>query len=403
MDNTNTTTSVFEKGYDFLKYCPKIEEWVCEFKDGIKKNTVNQVVISMSTPNVSSSGNTSDTITDFVNYKSNVDGICMLHVLENNDEWKQILHNALQSFTEKMCIVLSSNTDTKTSLDTKDITDILKLYHIDYNIETVSNENTNDCKIIYLNKQYLAFYTYFYGTDANMYFDMCFPQIPSKNYKCYYYTNNQSVYDKLKETNSWTVIFDDTHNLNIHDDTIDSNMAGKYIKTQPFEYSELQKYKYICYLDSTIEFYNQVSSYCNYLNCIGEPISETLVEDFIYTGFVKNNKIIMVKESWFITRNIWVEVDYSRRNARYNRDIDKYNNYIHTQLETGLTPIHFPNSACGFMIRNMRHPKCIEFCKMWYDQILECGIQDQISFYFVQQHFEGYVQHFDNSPFRVKS
>ena len=44
----------------------------------------------------------------------------------------------------------------------------------------------------------LAFYTCFYGSDTNMAFQI--PELPSLKYNCYYYTNNNSMILKLKET-----------------------------------------------------------------------------------------------------------------------------------------------------------------------------------------------------------
>ena len=44
----------------------------------------------------------------------------------------------------------------------------------------------------------LAFYTCFYGSDNNQAFKI--PEIPSLKYKCYYYTNNHTIIEKLKST-----------------------------------------------------------------------------------------------------------------------------------------------------------------------------------------------------------
>jgi len=71
----------------------------------------------------------------------------------------------------------------------------------------------------------LAFYTYFYGSDNNNAFII--PQIPSVKYKCYYYTNNKNILEKLKNT-LWISIYDDKIT---NDDIIESNMIGKNIKS----------------------------------------------------------------------------------------------------------------------------------------------------------------------------
>ena len=50
----------------------------------------------------------------------------------------------------------------------------------------------------------LAIYTYFFGTNYNNAFAI--PNISHLKYKCYYYTNNKTIIEKLKETN-WIGIF----------------------------------------------------------------------------------------------------------------------------------------------------------------------------------------------------
>ena len=98
----------------------------------------------------------------------------------------------------------------------------------------------------------LAFYTYFYGSNNNLAFKI--PIIPSLKYKCYYYTNNKTIFENLKDTN-WIGIYDDKETS---DDLIESCFVGKHIKTMPHEYGELKKYDYLCYLDSKLEHVNEI-------------------------------------------------------------------------------------------------------------------------------------------------
>ena len=70
----------------------------------------------------------------------------------------------------------------------------------------------------------LAFYTYFFGKNDNPSFAI--PDIPSLKYKCYYYTNNKTIFEKLKET-EWIGIFID---IEFKDDVYIPNMYGKHLK-----------------------------------------------------------------------------------------------------------------------------------------------------------------------------
>ena len=82
----------------------------------------------------------------------------------------------------------------------------------------------------------LAFYTYFIGSDNNPAF--LIPIIPSLKYKCYYYTNNKTIFERLKDTN-WIRIFID---IETTDDIYESNMFGKHLKAMPHEYKEIKDY-----------------------------------------------------------------------------------------------------------------------------------------------------------------
>ena len=222
----------------------------------------------------------------------------------------------------------------------------------------------------------LAFYTCFYGSDENLAFKI--PEIPSLKYKCYYYTNNNTLIKKLKTT-SWIGIYD---NKPTHDDLIESCMAGKHIKSMPHEYNELKDYNYLCFLDSKLQ-----------------KVSEFFVEQFIAKYFIEQNYALLLRKHWFINNKIWDEYNCSMGQERYRLEQKKYETYIGNQLKNGLSDITEQHCACGFLIRNMKHNKTIEINKTWYQHIQECGIQDQISFFFVKQLFKDYIHPFTEIPF----
>ena len=136
----------------------------------------------------------------------------------------------------------------------------------------------------------LAFYTYFYGSDHNPAFKI--PELPSLKYKCYYYTNNQSIFGMLKDTN-WIGIYID---ISINDDLIQSCMIGKYLKTMPQEYNELKEYDYLCFLDSKLD-----------------KVNEQFVEYFIHKYFIENNYALLLRKHWFIQDNVWNEYHESMK------------------------------------------------------------------------------------------
>jgi hypothetical protein len=215
----------------------------------------------------------------------------------------------------------------------------------------------------------LAFYAYFYGSEENIAFKI--PDLPSLKYKCYYYTNNKTMIEKLKDT-KWIGIFDDKPTA---DDLIESNMVGKLIKSCPHKYDELKEYDYLCYMDSKLG-----------------KVNVSLVEEFIQNYFIEQNYALMIRQHWYIKNNVWDEYNDSVINQyRYYLQSEQILNYINKQKNYGLREITEHHCACSLLIRNMKHEKIKELNETWYQHIQECGIQDQISFFFVKQLFEEYI------------
>ena len=246
----------------------------------------------------------------------------------------------------------------------------------------------------------LAFYTCFYGSDNNLAFTI--PPLPSLKYKCYYYTNNKYIFERLRDS-KWIGIYD---NKPVSDDLIESSMDSKHIKAMPHEYNELKDYSYLCYLDSQ-----------------SKKVNETFVESFIFEYFIKRNYILLLREHWVrlnsegtlaLSRTgssifpgmvnskpmgVWNEYNASVDQERYRLESENYKKYINNQINNGLSEITEHHCATGFLIRNMKHEKMNELNTTWYKHIQECGIECQISFFFVKQLFNGYVCSFNQCPF----
>jgi len=167
-------------------------------------------------------------------------------------------------------------------------------------------------------------------------------------------------------------------------------MIAKHVKVVPHEYTELTKYDFLCFLDSKLAH-----------------VSDTFVECMIDKFFIKQNYALLLREHMFInygTKNrnisVWDEFNESMPQHRYFIEADKYRTYIGTQITNGLSECTRDHCACGFLIRNMRHTKMVELNNTWYSHIQECGIQDQISFFFVKQLFSEYIYPFTEIPFK---
>jgi len=183
---------------------------------------------------------------------------------------------------------------------------------------------------------------------------------------------------KLSATN-WIGIYDDKPT---DDDIIESNMVGKHVKTSPHEYAELKGYDYLCFFDSKLR-----------------NVSETFVESSIVTYFIQQDYALLLRQHWFINMRVWKEYDVSMHQHRYRLESEKYKRYIHNQIASGLSEVVDQHCACNFLIRNMQHSKIRDINNSWYEHIKECGIQDQISFFFVKQLYNDYIRPFTDCPY----
>jgi hypothetical protein len=221
----------------------------------------------------------------------------------------------------------------------------------------------------------LCFYTCFYGSDSNKAFNI--PPIPSNKYKCFYYTNNKLLLEKLKES-KWIGVYD---NVITQDDIIESCMAGKKPKVLPHTYKELNEFDYTCFYDSKFGLINEI-----------------FLEIMINKYLIQENYALLVREHPFIKGDIFHEFNESMLQDRYIMQKDQYTTYINKQLDNGLNKITKTHATCCVLIRNMKHPKIKDINNTWYKHIEECGIQDQISFFFIKQLYKDVIYIFNESP-----
>lgn len=250
------------------------------------------------------------------------------------------------------------------NMNVKNSTNLKTLNNDLYNL-IVDNDNDNDEREIKYNSNQLnlAFVTYFYGSENNI--SYLIPKIPSQKYNCYYYTNNKSLLEKLKDT-KWISIFD---NKITNDDLVESSMASKHLKAMPQEFKLLKKYDFICSYDNKLD------------------INDGGIENLVINELIKNNYGLAIREHKFVTSYVWHEFALSMLHERYRKQSEKMKDYIYKQLANGLserTELHYENNI---IVRNMRHPKMIEFNETWYSHIKECGIECQIALFFVKQLF----------------
>jgi hypothetical protein len=222
----------------------------------------------------------------------------------------------------------------------------------------------------------LAFYTCFYGDSDNPAYKI--PALPSETYDCYYFSNNRDILQKLEGT-KWIQVYD---NKQLSADVIQSCMQGKHVKAYPEDFEILTKYDYLCFLDSKLD-----------------KLSETFIENRIRKYFVEQNYALLLRHHINLKGSVWNEFNESMNQDRYVKQRTRYVSYIQDQIRSGLQETTENHAQCGLLIRNMKHPNMHDLDKTWYSHILACGIQDQISFYFVKQLFAQDIHMFKEIPF----
>jgi hypothetical protein len=222
----------------------------------------------------------------------------------------------------------------------------------------------------------LAFYTCFYGSDDNPAFVI--PEVPSLKHACFYYTNNKTIFETLKNTD-WIGVWDC---VQATEDLIESQMASIPIRAKPSEYNELRYYDYTCFLDSKLQKMNVV-----------------FVEDLIREYFIEKDYVMLLRTHPWITGNVWEEAFASMDQPRYRSQWQMIYRYIHNQLTKGFSPITEKHCATGLLIKNMKHERALELETIWWEHAKACGTQGQISFFFVKQLFEGLIHPFPENPF----
>lgn len=94
----------YRLGLEWLEPCDLVEDWGCGL------GWARTLVEPERYRGVDGSPGHADVVADLCEYRSDVPGVFMRHVLEHNYRWPEILDNAVASFTRRMSIVLFTPT-----------------------------------------------------------------------------------------------------------------------------------------------------------------------------------------------------------------------------------------------------------------------------------------------------
>lgn len=224
------------------------------------------------------------------------------------------------------------------------------------------------------NNMKLAYYTCFFGGNNN--YSFLIPPIPSEEYSCYYFTNNKDIYDKLKDTGFIRVFID---NIPIYNNHNKDSMSYKIYRCNPYDYGILKDYDYLCWFDNKLQVFDHK------------------IDELVYELDKSNKSIIFTRHPYYKKyNNIWDEYNLSMNIEKYKKEESKQFNYINKMIDKGYDISNENNYlSAGFIIRkNNKTSK--EFGLEWFNNILECGIQDQISLYFISQDYSEHIKEIEH-------
>jgi hypothetical protein len=185
----------------------------------------------------------------------------------------------------------------------------------------------------------------------------------------YFISNNRQILDSAQE-DGWHCI---ELNLPESGNRILSAQQSKIAKALPHLFPQLNQYDYSLYVDDKIDF------------------NSALLWDWIPLIEAKEG-MIMIRCHPDLKNNVLNEFATSMIQARYQAQKEQMAEYISRKVDQGYQLRVDKMYWTSAILRNMKHPRINEFNEFWYDEIVSCGIECQISFDFVAQKYSGIME-----------
>ena len=201
------------------------------------------------------------------------------------------------------------------------------------------------------------------------------PSLPSQ-YNSYYVTNNTEL-AKNAQIKGWIPVIVNLREPDTEDITdkyIYWCTKSKYFKVFPQEYLQGKKYDFIVYFDNTFN------------------VNVKNVNKHIQNWDIKNS--VVFHKHPFLCCGADIELKESLKQDRYVRQKHLIYKYISDEVEKGYVINGERHFQCGFIIYNLNKPDTYIFQNMWMEHNKRCGIEDQVSLYFVAQRFPNSIGEF---------
>jgi hypothetical protein len=184
-------------------------------------------------------------------------------------------------------------------------------------------------------------------------------------YPSYFISNNMDVL-MAAQAKGWIPIH--ISDQPVVEDPVVSAMQSKIAKALPHLFEDLMQYDYLFYIDDKY------------------AINEALVPELV-AKLKESNAPLAMKRHPFLDSNVLSEYTESLKQPRYWAQRQQMSAYIAKQVEDGLPLLADIHYATGCILRDMHHPDIEKIDQLWFDHIVQCGIECQVSFFFIARQF----------------
>tara|TARA_Y100000389_G_scaffold156862_1_gene157833 strand:- start:333 stop:1694 length:1362 start_codon:yes stop_codon:yes gene_type:complete len=222
----------------------------------------------------------------------------------------------------------------------------------------------------------IAFVSGYVGPENESYATNRVPNlIKGDNIDCYFITNLQLVAENAKEK-GWIVKIIPTPKDQSYNGC---NLACKLPKVFPQKFANHKKYDFIIWFDNKFD----------------PKINEVIP---VLNNWDQNKCVAMHRHPFLSDKNgnggADKELKESLKAERYRLQRELYEKYINEEVDKGFSINGEKHYTCCFIIYNNKHPNTLKIQNTWMNHINRCGIQDQISMYFVAQRFKKEIYEF---------
>ncbi len=222
---------------------------------------------------------------------------------------------------------------------------------------------SDSCKVhlVAEGRRKLAVYSTYFGIFNNKTLS---PLSVSASFDHYFVSNNEKILYAVERC-GWKPIFLD---LEVSPNRILSAQQAKVPKALPHIFQGLNSYDYLLYVDDKIDF--NVHAISTLIDAMG-----------------RGDSSLMIRIHPSLRGNILNEFAAAMIQPRYQAQRDQTVEYIDRQLKNGMQLKVDDLYWTSAILRNTSHPDTILINEMWYKNIMDCGIECQISFDFIAQQF----------------